>query len=229
MYDPPDTGHEWVEIFNTGEQDVSIDALHLYVNNVRHRLKSTGTGFLSPQKAAIVTRSEEVFFSDYPSYVGTIFLAPSLSLEQNGTVRVDSNEVLGRIVRYESNTHADSTGASLHVTGNGMVAAPPTPGIIAVNPIVIPDLPRQKHAIVPGKTAVVPEELSIHANSHRAYTENTFIVWIAIALTVIAFELFCNSLHSVPQDALMDAVLRIHTAYCIKKVGVSFFTTLKEV
>ena len=230
MYDPPavwDRGYEWIEIFNAGDETLFIRDLRLFVDGASHILQSTGTGFLSPNRTGVVAQNADVFFSEYPRYAGPLFLAP-FSLGQEGRIRVDNlrEKMPGRTVLYTASELADGTGGSLHVTRDGIIPAPATPGIVAVNPITVavsrpfpgrvargavaPSLPNQP--VAPVRASPPTEDLppvpintlqiqapAVASDSRAAaprpestdpdYT--TILMWIAVALTVTAVELFC--------------------------------------
>ena len=85
MYDPAgsDTGHEWVEVFNTGTSPADITALKLFEGNANHKIVTTGEKTIAPGAYAIIANNTASFQSDWPYFTGQIFRS-AFSLGNSG-------------------------------------------------------------------------------------------------------------------------------------------------
>jgi len=135
MYDLPkdsgsDGGREWLEVLNTGNEDVDISSWRLYEAEVNHKLKSfQGDTFLQAGGYAIIADNPGKFLLDWPGFSGAIFDS-SFSLKNTGesiSIR-DADLVDIDTVVYDSGQGAKGDGDSLQKTSGGWVAAIPTPG-----------------------------------------------------------------------------------------------------
>lgn len=144
MYDPKggDNGHEWVEIMNDGDTPVNIQNLRFFEADTKHRIKeSVGETNIVPGAVAIIAQDSAQFKNNYQTYQGAIFLSSFSLRQQNGQGELLGiyNTATNRMehkITYAPSEQANNTGASLHLTLSGaQVAAPATPGSIAINPI----------------------------------------------------------------------------------------------
>lgn len=136
MYDLPkdsgsDTGREWVEVLNTGTEDIDLADWRLFEAGVNHKLKLfQGDGVLSSGDIAIVADNPEEFLMDNINFSGTIFDS-SFSLKNTGesiTLR-DSDMVDVDSVTYNAEVGGKGDGNSLQKINGVWTAATPTPGI----------------------------------------------------------------------------------------------------
>ena len=149
MYDPPggDNGHEWVEIMNDGDTPVKIQNLRFIEADTKHRIKeSVGGTDIAPGAVAVIAQDSAQFKNDYQTYQGAIFLSSFNLRQQKGLgeplgIYNTTTDRMEYEATYTPNELTNNTGASLHLTlGGTQVAAPATPGSIAINPI----MPKQK-------------------------------------------------------------------------------------
>ena len=114
MYNPQgsDSGREWIEVYNTIDEDINITNWYLFENNVNHSLNLVqGTDMIIPIKGfAVITNDEIGFFNDYPTYSG-ILIESSFSLTNTGEYIAIKNETYVTIndVTYSSQSGADDT------------------------------------------------------------------------------------------------------------------------
>src|SRR6185295_254581 len=85
MYDHPgaDTGHEWVEIQNTGAEQLDLKNFKFFEGGVNHKLVSQNSSQLSPNAYAIIANDAKQFSFDYPTFSGPLFQS-SFSLSNTG-------------------------------------------------------------------------------------------------------------------------------------------------
>ena len=144
MYDPPggDNGHEWVEIMNDSNTPVNIQNLRFVEADTKHRIKkSVGETDIAPGAVAVIAQDSAQFKNDYQTYQGAIFLSSFNLRQQKGLgeplgIYNTATDRMEYEATYTPNELTNNTGASLHLTlGGTQVAAPATPGSIAINPI----------------------------------------------------------------------------------------------
>lgn len=126
-----DSGHEWVEITNTGTGAVDVSGYKFFEANTNHALTLlSGTGILQPQSSALIIQDQTKFSADYPSYSGTLFKA-SFDLSNSGEtlgIKQTSTSGLDDSVTYDASMGANGDGQSLQRSGATFVAKAPTPG-----------------------------------------------------------------------------------------------------
>lgn len=86
MYNPlgSDSGREWVEIYNKGEEDVNLTEVKFYEAGVKHGLKlANGSYLLDVGGFAVIADKPEKFLEDYPDYEMDLFDS-SFSLKNSG-------------------------------------------------------------------------------------------------------------------------------------------------
>lgn len=148
MYDPegPDTGREWIELYNAGDGDLLIkggssnDSWRLYEESMAGKLNKRTfilekgeSSFIFPAKEyLIIANQKSDFLEDFPEYSG-LLVESRISLT-NGEGRklalVDQNgNLVSDEVTYIPVPEAGNTGASLQKQRDGSwIAALPTPG-----------------------------------------------------------------------------------------------------
>src|SRR3989344_884086 len=125
MYDlsGTDTGREWIEIQNTGSDEVSFSKLKLYEANTNHGLTLfQGNATTSAGGFAIIADDTTKFLVDNPIYSGTLF-GSNFSLSNTGEtieLRLDGTAVSQ--VTYASSTGAAGDGHSLQRIGSAWQA-----------------------------------------------------------------------------------------------------------
>jgi len=91
MYDPPgaDTGHEWVELLNTGTSSVHLTGLRLRVGNANHKIiPLSGDGTLGTGAHAAIAQDSALFSQDNAGFAGPVFRASFSLTNTNGTVEI---------------------------------------------------------------------------------------------------------------------------------------------
>ena len=155
MYDPEesDKGKEWVEIFNDGGATVEIVGQRRFVEGgSKHYIKEAGAfkTTLEPGEAGVIVQDAAVFADLYPNNTAPLFLS-KFSLRQQsgigeslGIYNTDTKQIEFEVF-YTPDDRASGSGATLHITvDNTQVAAPATPGVIAINPITVRDKPSRE-------------------------------------------------------------------------------------
>ncbi|MDO8594577.1 MAG: PKD domain-containing protein [bacterium] len=148
MYDldGSDTDREWIELQNTGAESVTIKGGTAGLDSWRIYHKTSagvesnktiavdayqGTMTLEPGSYAVVVQNGDTFKSDYPSYVGTIFVSTALNLVNTSMtvgLRLGATGVPWSLVDYSSTLGANDDGNSLQLVGTAWQAKAPTPG-----------------------------------------------------------------------------------------------------
>ncbi len=141
MYSPH-KGGEWIEIINTSSAAVDLSTLKVGVNDGTKRSISTHgttTASLAAGAVAVIAASASDFSTAYSGYSGPLYSSSFTLPDTNGTgvaLYASNGATKVHAVTYNTDARANGTGISLHVGLNArLVAAPPTPGEIAVNPI----------------------------------------------------------------------------------------------
>jgi hypothetical protein len=133
MYDADgtDSGREWVEIYNNGE-DVDLTTYKFLENDVNHGIKpqeEDGDTVVKKDEYVILADNIEKFLIDFPTYSGLIFdSAFSLNNKGENIAIVDSEGNIIHNVIYSPEWGAKGTGNSLQYNGNDWISAEPTPG-----------------------------------------------------------------------------------------------------
>lgn len=132
MYDldGSDSKREWVEIFNSGNDAVSLSGWRFYENSSNHKLTLIqGDESIASGGYAVITNNAEKFLLDWPKFSGTIFDS-SFSLSNSGEQLIVRDSELMDIdsVIYSSEQGANGDGNSLYYTGVKWSSGNPTPG-----------------------------------------------------------------------------------------------------
>ena len=147
MYDPTqstDTGYEWIEIQNQGEDAVLIEQLKLVEGGVKHTIFAEKEEQLPPAEVAVIAQNRDSFLSVYPDYKKKLFRS-NFSLRQKDwtgetlALQFGEGETDRFWYTYTPDAKANGTGATVHIHGAEQIIAPATPGEVAVNPIDIPE------------------------------------------------------------------------------------------
>lgn len=131
MYDPlgADTGHEWVEVHNTGFEVVDLSGWKFFEANTNHGLSLVQGAGIIPDGYAVIVDDPAKFEADWPSYSGVLFDS-SFSLSNSGealSLKDDSGDVTDSVT-YDPSLGAGGDGNSLQWDGSEWVAAGATPG-----------------------------------------------------------------------------------------------------
>jgi len=131
MYDLPgtDTGREWVEVENTGSDDISFAKWKFFEANTNHGLVLfQGNATTSASGFAVIADNPAKFLADNPSYSGALF-GSSFSLSNTGeTLELKFENASIFQVSYVSSAGAAGDGNSLQLVNGVWQAAAPTPG-----------------------------------------------------------------------------------------------------
>ncbi|MCK4918275.1 MAG: PKD domain-containing protein [Candidatus Pacebacteria bacterium] len=135
MYDleiGSDAGREWIEIYNSGTEDIDIGELKLYEAEINHKIKPIiegGNTILAGGDYAILLDNYEKFKEDYPNFSGLV-LDTVFSLKNTGELLIlrDSELVDINSVNYLSDWGAGGDGKSLQKINNAWIASFPTLG-----------------------------------------------------------------------------------------------------
>lgn len=177
MYDlaeGADSGREWVEVFNSGSEGVSLSGWRFSENGTNHTLNSiSGSETLAPGAYAIITDNADAFSADWPGFSGTLFDS-SFSLKNTGEKLILRDTDLNDIdtVSYTSDWGAAGDGNSLYLSAAGSWAAgAPTPGTGSLQVQEAPQPPETgSEGSSGGSSASAPVfsiEPQIHASAGR--------------------------------------------------------------
>jgi len=133
MYDPQgsDTKREWIEVFNSGAQNIDLSTYFLFENNVHHKLTAQTSSILTPGTFAIIADSIPEVLADFSGYSGLMFDS-AFSLNNTGESISISNpqkEILDTFI-YSSDMGANNTGQSLQINDTAVIVAGATFGSV---------------------------------------------------------------------------------------------------
>jgi hypothetical protein len=132
--DGPDADHEWVELYNDGEEPVSINGWK-FNDGSNHVLNDPpgggGQGALSigAHEYLILSGDAAVFLQDYPGFAGSVIDTVMSLNNASETLSItnSSGEVVDTI-SYTSDLGGSSDGNSLNREGESLSPKSPTPG-----------------------------------------------------------------------------------------------------
>ncbi|MCR4343046.1 MAG: lamin tail domain-containing protein [Patescibacteria group bacterium] len=134
MYDlkeGSDSGREWIEIKNIGNEDIDLSDWKLYEDNTNHSLNLFGNGvsFVLSGGYAVIADNAEKFLADWPEFGGVLFDS-SFSLKNDGETLIIRDEALSDIdqVSYSKELGASGDGNSLQFINGNWEAKSPTTG-----------------------------------------------------------------------------------------------------
>ena len=150
MYDASgaDSGREWIEVANTGSENVDIGKYKLFENGTNHSLTlSAGSSSLAPNSAAVIAADAQKFLSDYPGFSGSLFDS-AFSLSNTGETLVLKNASSSALdtVSYAAVAEANGTGGSLNEKDGAWVAAMASPAIYPSPLTPVPKAPAKVKA-----------------------------------------------------------------------------------
>jgi len=82
----PSSTHEWIEIFNKGDQPIDISGWKFWENGTNHSLKAatSSDSIIEPGEYAVICQDADVFFADHPNFSGSIIDSSWSSLSESG-------------------------------------------------------------------------------------------------------------------------------------------------
>lgn len=146
MYDleGADTDREWVEIYNSGSDPVTLiagsgnDGWRLYETHTSGSHNHTfatesyqGDLTLTPGEYAVIVQNGQAFKADHQNFAGTILVSSAFTLSntnQSLGLKIGSGGALWSEVSYTNTLGANGNGKSLQKNGASWIAATPTPG-----------------------------------------------------------------------------------------------------
>ncbi|MFH0701100.1 MAG: lamin tail domain-containing protein [Candidatus Woesearchaeota archaeon] len=87
MYAPPaGSAHEWIEVYNDGNNSVNLSKWRFQENGGSHPLTNlvNGTSYLEKERFAVIANDAGLFQSDYPFFNGTLFDSSYFGLSDDG-------------------------------------------------------------------------------------------------------------------------------------------------
>lgn len=131
MYDPAgsDTKREWVEVYNSGTQDIDLSTWFFYEGNVFHKLTALKGSILGAGSYAIIVDSVAEVVAEYSDYTGLIFDSV-FSLNNTGETisMANSQKEIVDTFTYNADMGANNNGQSLQITNGEVITAGPTFG-----------------------------------------------------------------------------------------------------
>ncbi len=132
MYNPSgaDTGHEWVEIENTGTTTDDLSKWYLFSDNTKHSIIAQTTALVPAGGYAVVAQDPTKFKIDWPSYTGLLFDSSWTGFNNKGeTIALkDPKLVLTSQVTFSESQGGVGNGDSLQNINGAWVGSTPTPG-----------------------------------------------------------------------------------------------------
>lgn len=125
---------EWIEIYNSGSADVSIDASKWrFYDGGANRTINGGANFIIPANSYVIFAGDkDTFLLDHPGFVGVVYDTGFASLNNtNATLKIldqDGNAV--DEIAYTSSQGGSGNGNSLQKISSSWSGATPTPGIV---------------------------------------------------------------------------------------------------
>lgn len=123
MYDLPgsDSGHEWVEVYNGGVEDIVVTPgsggqAWRFFDGSNHTLNLTqGTTTIAGSEFFVIASDAEQFLVDYPDFIGTIFDTVMSLPNSSSTLSLsfDGGDDYPIAAHYDSNWGGGGTGFSL--------------------------------------------------------------------------------------------------------------------
>ncbi len=152
MYDVPgtDSGFEWIEVFNAGQENIDLTTYKFFENNTAHSISYFSTpNLLTPGSYAIVADNAEKFINSFANLPTSQIYDSAFSLSNSMgeylAIKNGDGNILHELT-YDVAVGAAGDGSSLHILESGsFVSGPPTPltaysgnsGDVASNPITV--------------------------------------------------------------------------------------------
>lgn len=117
MYDLPggDQNREWVEIYNAGDDPVSINPnIWRFNDGANHTLRLVqGDLVLEPGEAAVLTSNDQVFLAEHEGFSGTIIDTIMNLGNERGAISLSAEAGIFTALNYEAGWGADGNGKTL--------------------------------------------------------------------------------------------------------------------
>ena len=130
MYNPEgsDTNHEWVEIYNNGNEAIDIASWYFWEGNTYHGLHPDGFTQLQPGEYALIVKDVPIARSELGA--SHHYIRASFSLGNTGeTLKIaDENKTTISELHYLSDWGANGNGNSLQYISGQWKEGDPTPG-----------------------------------------------------------------------------------------------------
>lgn len=130
MYDVPgtDTGREWVEIINDSGEEVSLEGITLFENNVQHKIDISSNGTLLAGEYGVIADNKEKFLIDYPSFTGKVFDSVFSLVNTGESLAIYKNGTLLQETTYDVSLGGVGDGNTIQWNGSSFVIGGATPG-----------------------------------------------------------------------------------------------------
>ncbi len=178
MYDVSgtDTGREWIEVRNVGDQSIDLSLWKLFEAEANHKLTPVSGSSIEPGGYGIIVDNVEKFSTDFPSFSGLLFDSVfSLSNTEETLVLRNGDLVDSDSVTYSSGLGASGDGLSLQKDGNVWKTATPTPGSAFVGGTVSDTTTNtQSQSTTTQKTTETESKTTVVWHSHSSQTDATF-------------------------------------------------------
>ncbi len=124
-----DSGHEWIEIQNTGDTAFDVSSLKFFENETNHGISNASTSLnLSPNEYAVIADDPELFLGTYKEFSGIVGKS-SFSLSNDGeSIAMKKGDIVLNQISYASSTGANGNGKSLQFIDSVWIESTPTPG-----------------------------------------------------------------------------------------------------
>lgn len=188
MYDPKgaNTNHQWVEVYNSGSDSVSIDATKWRFNDGSSHYMNSKTSFSVPANSYfILTGDKNTFLSDYPGFGGVV-IDTSMSLDKDGgTVSILNDGSTVSLFSYDSSMGGAEDGNSLQKSGSIWIADIPTPGMPYTETIVN-NTNNEEQAV---EAANLKSSSDVESASPKVYKISTDILSKSVVIAGVDFML----------------------------------------
>jgi hypothetical protein len=178
MYDVSgtDTGREWIEVRNVGDQSIDLSLWKLFEADANHKLTPVSGSSIEPGGYAIIVDNVEKFSTDFPSFSGLLFDSVfSLSNTEETLVLRNGDLVDSDSVTYSSGIGASGDGLSLQKDGNVWKTGTPTPGsAFAGGTVSDTTTNTQSQSTTTQKTTETESKTTVVWRSHSSQTDATF-------------------------------------------------------
>jgi hypothetical protein len=134
MYDAPgtDTKHEWIEIYNKGNEPINLSGWKLKEGGTNHNLAlMKGTPILISENYAVIADDTTTFLIDFPSFNSTLFdsaFTSGLSNSGEELAMMDGTGTVSFALTYLPLPLASGKGYTLCLVGSLWKECLPTPG-----------------------------------------------------------------------------------------------------
>ncbi len=125
-----DSGREWIEVCNTGDDTVSLVGWKFFENGSNHGLTLvSGSESLASGGVAVIVSDDTKFVLDWPSFSGTLYDS-AFSLSNTGETLEIRDDALSTqdTVTYSVDMGADGDGKTLNRVNDSFIADVATPG-----------------------------------------------------------------------------------------------------